>query len=234
MSELFQIELGDFIKLHKFYRKAPRKFQIAASMVLNDFAFGTKKSIENVINDKMIVRNKRFVETSIRLQKTNGSVPLKSMESRVGSIKRDRFSGWEEQQTGKKRKSTRVGALLARGGDYSKQQRGAARMNLSKNYADAARFKGKTEKQKTIAMLNVFKRNKRKQPFVIREKSMKFVPGLYRFFRGKVKILQRFDSKGREQPKKLDWMGLARAEYFRNNPVRETWGRAIKRLLKFK
>lgn len=233
MSQMFQIELKDFINLRKFYKRAPKKFQITAANVLNNFAFGTKKAAIDVINDKMTVRNKRFVESSFRVQKTNGSIPLNSMVSRVGSIERARFSGWEEQQTGKKRESTRVGTLLSRGKNKSKQMRPAARMKPGRNFPDAGDYQGKSEQQRTTVMLNTLKRKKFRKPFVIRKNLRKFKAGLYRFFRRKVKMLQRFDSR-KAQPEKLDWMGEARRDYFRAHPVRETWGKAIKHVLKLK
>lgn len=233
MSQMFQIELKDFINLHKFYKRAPREFQKTAAGVLNSFAFGTRKSAIDVINDKMTVRNKRFVETSFRVKTANANTDLNSMVSRVGSIKRPRFSGWEEQQTGKKRPSTRVGTLLSRGKNESKQIRPAARMKPGRNFPDSGDFKGKSEQQRTTVMLNTLKRKKFRKPFVIRRNLRKLKAGLYRFFRGKVKMLQRFDSK-KAQPKKLDWMGEARREYFNAHPVRQTWARAIKHVLKLR
>ena len=234
MSQMFQIELKDFINLKKFYKRAPREFQLTAANVLNSFAFGTRKSAIDVISKQMTVRNKRFVETSIRVKTANQNTDLNSMVSRTGSIDRPRFSGWEEQQTGKKRPSTRVGTLLSRGKNKSNQIRPAARMKPGSNFPDAGDYSGKDEQQRTTIMLNVLKRKKYKKPFVIRRKLKKFAPGLYRFFRGKIKMLQRFDSKGSEQPEKLDWMGMARKEYFSKHPVRNTWGKAIKHVLKLK
>lgn len=233
MSQMFQIEIKDFINLRKFYKRAPRKFQRVAAGVLNNFAWGTKKSAIAVINEEMTVRNKRFVESSFRVKNANANTDLNSMVSRVGSIERPRFSGWEEQQTGKKRESTRVGTLLSRGKNMSKQIRPAARMKAGRNFPDAGDYEGKSEQQRTMVMLNTLKRKKFRKPFVIRRKLRKFVPGLYKFFRGKVKMLQRFDSK-KAQPKKIDWMGEARRDYFRAHPVRETWGKAIKHVLKLR
>ena len=82
---------------------------------------------------------------------------------------------------------------------------------------------------------NLFiKKKKGTKPFIIRRNLKKFQAGLYRFFRGKIKMLQRFDSKGKEQPKKFDWMGEARHDYFAKHPVRETWRKNIKHVLKLK
>ena len=233
MSAMFQIELKDFINLHKFYRRGPKQFQRTAASVLNSFAFGTRESAVNVINEKMTVRNKRFVKGSFRVKTANPNTDLNSMVSRVGSIERPRFSGWEEQQTGKKRESTRVGTLLSRGKNRSRQIRPAARMKAGRNFPDSGDYQGKSEQQRTTVMLSSLKRKKFRKPFVIRRNLRKFKAGLYRFFRGKVKMLQRFDSR-KAQPKKLDWMGEARRDYFRGHPVRNTWGKALKHVLKLR
>lgn len=222
MSKLFDVQARDIVDLIKFYKNAPKQFQRASGMVLNSFAFGTRKAATDTINDEMTVRNQRFVSSSLLVDKTPLNVKFTAQEATVGSIKRDRFSGWEEQQTGKRRKKTRVATLLARGQSDTKQIKPAARMKTGKDFPEP--------KGNPVAMLNMLKRKKHRKPFILRKFS-KFKPGLYKFLRGKIVKLQDFDSK-KAQPKRLDWMGISIDKYFRQHPVRQTWADALRRVLK--
>lgn len=225
MSKLFDVEMKDLVNLRRFYKRAPKKFQRVTANVLNSFAFGVKKELPGVIDDFMTVRSAGFVRGSFKVEKSKSNIPLRSQESIVGSINRDRFTGWEEQQTGKRRKKTRVGTLLSRGGSEKKRIFGAARMRSGKTFRTIKRKKG-------IHLMNAVKRKKIRTPFIITGNKA-FRSGLYKVVRGKIKRLQVFDSK-RAQPNKIDWMGFARKRYFSSNPVRKTWAKSIKHVLKFR
>ncbi len=225
MTKLFSIQAKDIVDLIKFYKRAPQQFQRASGMVLNSFAFGTRKAAIDTINDEMTVRNPRFVSSSLLVDKTPLNAKFTAQEATIGSIKRDRFSGWIEQQTGKRRKKTRVATLLARGQSAGKQVKPSVRMKPSKDFPDPSEFKNSVP-----AMLNALTRKKHRKPFILKKFS-KFKPGLYKFLRKKIVKLQDFDSK-KAQPKRLDWMGIAIDKYFRAHPIRDTWADALRRVLK--
>lgn len=233
MAELFDLDAPDLINLEKFYRRSPAAFRRTAANVLNSFAFGTQTEAKKVIARKMIVRNKRFLDSVFRVQKTHGGTPIADQQAAVGSIRKKRFSGWEEQQTGKKRASSRVGTLLSRQNTEKKQILPRYRMKSGQNFLSPNKFKGNTKSNRTISMLRDLKSRKFKKPFVIGRKYKNFRPGLYRFYRGKIRRLQSFKSK-KAQPKRFDWMGTARRHYFKKYPVQKTWNNSIKFVLKLR
>lgn len=230
MAQLFDIEAKNLINLHRFYRKAPKQFARAAANVLTSFAFGNSgKSIE-IIKNKMTVRNERFVSSSVRVEKARGNIPLSGQVAMIGSIKRDRFTGWIEQETGQKTTRTRTSTMLARGGNVSRQIRPAFRLKPGNKFLQPNDFEGQSPQHRVIVMLQTLSRQKYKKAFVIKGHKA-FRSGLYKIFRKKIMLLWRF--KDRKQPKRIRWLTLGRFKYFRSTNIDQVWANALKRVLKF-
>lgn len=232
MSRLFQVEAKDLINLRKFYKKAPKQFQRVSANVLTSFAFGTRTESLGAINDKMTVRNKRFVDGSVRVVKAR-SGPISSQESEMGSINRARFSGWAEQELGTPTKRTRVATALARGNNPEKQIKPSLRLKPSNQFISPKEYKGRSEQHRTNIMIWDLMRTNSKKPFRIR-KHRKFKPGLYKFVRKKIVAVQVFAKASKLQPKRIRWMTTGINTYFKKNPPRRVWGDSIRHILKFK
>lgn len=228
-NELFQIDLTNLINLRKFYKKAPKQFFKAANATLNSFAFGTRKKSLNIIKNKMTIRNQKFVSGSLRVQKSTGT-NINNLKSEVGSIKRQRFTGWKEQELGSKPERSRSVTKFARGSKIRKL-RPSFRMKPSNDFlsADDFEFKGVKSQNKSIALLSMLRRRKHRKPFIL--KSGKFKPGLYVFRRKKIKRIQTF--KQTKKPKRISWMQGGRREFFRTADINKIWAESIRRVLKF-
>lgn len=229
-EQLFDIEAKNLIRLHRFFRKAPKQFARAAANVLTSFAFGNRTQSLRIIESKMTVRNERFVSSSLRVEKAQGNVPLGSQQALVGSIKRDRFTGWTEQETGQKITRTRTTTLLARGGNINRQVRPAFRLKPGNRFASPDDFSGQSPQHRVTVMLQTLSRQKSIRPFIIKG-HRKFKSGLYKFLRKKIRRIQTF--KNPKQPKRIHWLTGGARLYFKATNIDQVWAAALKRVLKF-
>jgi hypothetical protein len=228
-NQLFQVKSGDLRKLKKFYKRAPKQFGKAAGGVLNDFAFGILKAQKKTIRKRMVVRNSKFVDSSFRVKKARGS-DINSLQAETGSILRKRFSGWQEQELGKRSNRTKTVSKFGRGGSEKGILKPKFRMKSSARFPRPSDFPGKTQNQRVFAMLRKMKR-KSSRPFVITSSKI-FHSGLYKFHNRKIMRLQKF--KNRKQPKRIKWHTEAKREYFNSVVIRDIWAKNIRRTLKFR
>jgi hypothetical protein len=117
MPDLFEMDDKDIKRLLKFYKRFPKGFQWATANILNDFGFVTRQAQIEAIQETMQVRNDRFLNSSMRVVKTRGSISVLSQKVIIGSRVRPRFSGWQEQIEGGGKK--RVFTTASRGGNFA-------------------------------------------------------------------------------------------------------------------
>lgn len=219
MSPQFTItDSRDFKNLAKFYDRAPAKFGMVMNATLNNLAFTTRSNIIVVLNQKLNIRDPRFMRGSIRVVKARGG----NHRSMVGSIERKRFTGWEEQQTGKKSDTNRSPTLAARGGNFNRKMSGKSRLKRALNplsirnigVANLKGRKGSKANQKRRALILLKTAKKTKRPFIVKRADVgimrinkRWKPGLYQFKRGELLRMQLFGKA--QDPKHIDWMGLA-------------------------
>ncbi len=225
-QQLFAIDAKDLVNLKRFYKKAPLQFARASASTLTSFAAGTRRKALLIINNRMTVRNKGFVSGALRFERAKGNVPMNAQVATAGSIKRNRFTGWAEQELGTQTERTRTATLFARGGG-SKQIPRSLRMDRSSTFDTPDNYEGKTYEQRTFLMLKA----RVKKAFVI-TKHRKFRPGLYKFKGKKIKMVQTF--KNRKQPKRIKWLTMARQLYFSTTSIDSVWANSLRRVLKFK
>lgn len=235
----FELDLMDFLNFKKMMKKNPRLFSNAAVNVLNSHAFGTRKLALRNINRGMIVRNQAFVKSSMRVDKARKRFPFTGAQSEVGSIKRDRFTGWEEQETGKADRRKHYAKETARSNSRQKRVGKGFRLNQTSKFPQPSDFKGKVLAARANKMLHVLSRAGFTKPFLLKgfkSRGGRMLPaGVWKFGRGKhpnkrLILLQRF--KPPKKGKITKWMSKAAAEYGSRVNLRTLWGRAIGRELK--
>lgn len=213
-----------------FYAKAPKKFARATGAMLNEFAFGTRNTSIEVIRERMTVRNPRFVESRLQVDKAVGRLPIQGQKALMGSVRSPRFSGWEEQQTGARTARERTINLLARGGGTKRQVPPRYRLKSGKQFESYKNYPGRGVERRTIVMLQQLDRQRWKQPFVIHKKKG-MIPGLYKFKRRKPRLLQVFVPR-RAQPKKVPWITMARERFFQRADIRALWAQTLRPALR--
>lgn len=209
------------------YKKKLRKLQrgvpYAMMKVLNDSAFGTRETAINNISMSMILRSGPFIKSTIRVTKATKSV----LVSQVGSIKRDRYSGLLEQETGsvaKGKLGKRAVTKEARGGTFTSKMKPGARLQTTKTIEEVNNFNE----------LKKFERIKYKKPFRIVHYTgkTKISPGLY-MFKGRkkeLKLLQTFVHP--TKAKRHEWMKDAHKKYYSKHPLPRLWKEHLSRAIR--
>jgi hypothetical protein len=230
----FVINHTDMDRLAEIFENAPRDLRRATGMFVNNLAFGTKDEIPSTMARLMTVRDKRFVKSRIRVQKSRFAAPIDAQMSVVGSIFGQRFSGWEEQELGKRTARHRVFTLLGRGGSASRKTTQRARLKTLANFPKPEDYPGVSAEHRVIVMLNVLARKGFKRPFIIHGHS-KIHSGVYQF-RGRgskrkpkpIKIVQSFKPR-KVQPRRIPWLRTSRDTYLRRVNVSSLWAQVIRR-----
>ena len=228
MQGMFTLNVRDMIRLRKFFQVAPRAFARSISSTLNDVAFGVRRENLAVINREMIVRNPRFVESRIKVEKSRLNQGGQ-MHSIVGSILSPRFSGWTEQETGKESDRHRALTIMARKGDIRKQAASYARLKGGDIITSYQAGLGSVKRiYQQYAFVQLLTRNKWRKPFIL-GKSWNHKAGLLRLKGGKVERLQSFGENLR--PKRVKWMQKGISKYIQGNRIATDWAKNVYREL---
>lgn len=234
MTKVFELNLIDYLNFKRMQIKNPKIFGRAGGNVLNASAFGIRKLAIRNIKQQSIVRNSRFIESSIRVEKARITRPLINQQSIVGSIKRKHFSGWLEQESGQQITRKVRTHLPARADDIRKQIKGLARLRNVKRFPKPSDFRGSNDIQQAHNMINILSRSGFTKPFLIlglEKRSEKPVPpGLYQFGSGKhphrqIQLLRRF--KKPKKTRRNPWLSPAVRQYISRVNLRTVWGRAV-------
>lgn len=229
--EIFDMTAADLLKLRRVFKNSPKLARRATATVLTQQAFGTRRAALQEIHGNMTVRNQQFVVSRVRYNGAKGNQPLQSQFSEVGSISTNRFTAWNEQETGANPARTRVANTLARGGSKSGQIRPRFRLKPGKDFLSQEDFNG-TNDQRFAALLRKVTSENYTKPFII-NRHRKFKPGLYLRRRKKIYQLQEFGNRRRNKPQRFTWMKNAREQYVTNQNNRQLWGRAFEKHLTY-
>ncbi len=232
----FEMYSGDLKKLHKWFLTSPKKFTRAAAMYLNDSAFGTRKQAIKYMHGALVIRNPRFLETHIRVDKaraTTGSLAnLNTLVARVGSVAAQRHSGWAELQGTKPDKRDKTITTVARRNSKKKQVMPSRRMKRGKQFESPDKYPGRTKRKRANAMLQHLGRGGYRRPMVVHG-HRKLPAGLY-VFQGsgqnaKLKAVQLFDQKPRKTKLK-PWMTIAVRRYENTTDSGRKWASIVRRM----
>jgi hypothetical protein len=223
MGDVFEVDTSEMEKAAKAFHGYPKQFAKCTSYVLNHMAHGTQNAAIEVLRERMVIRNMRFVMGRLKVQHSWPTLPIENQKAYVGSMATARFTGWTEQQTGESTARTRTINLLARRGDKLKVAVGAARLKPGKHIHSYNDYPGAYPPRKELIMMQHLSRQKSTEPFFI-TKHPRMMPGLYRFYRGKPKLLQVFAKK---QPDKIPWMTDATKRYLQRENMGAVWARTV-------
>lgn len=184
----------------KLMRESPKQFAYAAAGVMNTMAFQTRTNDIKNLSSTMIIRDPRFLTNSLRVDKAKGNRSIALMEAHVYSVKRDRFTGWEEQETGKQKQRKRAGTLAARGGNKSAKMKNTARFKSANKFYRPSQFHAKTEKSQFMAMIRVMATRGGGEFLLdnnIATKRGHLNKGLYSFKKNRITRLQKLEGIGK-------------------------------------
>lgn len=213
---------SDLDKLKKFYRALPAMHGRAGINLNNTLAFKLRPEMLKEIESSMTIRSPRFVRGSLRIKKAS----FRDRVAEVGSIRRDRFTGWEEQETGKPDKRDRRQTLAAR--LDNRKRRVAPRFRLKSGKARFVRPSDqglKNVSSDVPVFLQILDRNKHRAPFYIPVRYKRLQRGIYIFKAKKIRRVQILDAKGKSISRNR-WMTRSISKI--NQPlVEREWTKAM-------
>jgi hypothetical protein len=213
---------SDLDKLKKFYRLLPKMHARAGINLSNTLAFKLRPEMLGEIQGSMTIRSPGFVRGSLRIKKAS----FKDRVAEVGSIRRDRFTGWEEQETGKRDERDRRQTLVARRSNW--KNRVAPRMRLKPGRARFVRPSDEGLRNVSTdipGFLKILERKKHRAPFYIPVRYKKLVRGIYIFRAKRVRRVQTLDARAKSISRNR-WMTRSLRKI--NQPlVQREWNKAM-------
>jgi hypothetical protein len=192
---IFKVENKDMPNLLKFMKDYPSSMKYATASVLNSLAFTTKKLNEQEIKSSMTIRNLGFVGSMLKYEKTR-AVNIAAQMAKAGSVKKDNFSGWTEQEKGVKPAKKRAATIAARGGSFNKKMMPKSKFMSKNKFHKLSDFRAKTPKESFMFMLRVLG-SRGGGEFLINEpvptKRGTLARGLYTLQKHRIKKLQKMD-----------------------------------------
>lgn len=170
-DNMFSYTTEDLLNLRRFYKQAPKTFGRSVVGMLNGLAFHARVELLETIEDQMIVRNRKFVSSKMRVEKARGH-NISNAVSRVGSISGPRFTGWEEQETGKADQRERTYSEFSRGGNQESKissRRSRKRSNEIMKITDFNISNAKNDTHRVIIFLQMIDRKHRNKMFFMPE-----------------------------------------------------------------
>lgn len=199
-------------------------------MLLNRFAHGTYEGSIKRIGALMTVRNVRFLQTRLRYSKAPTTAPIASQVARTGSIATARFTGWAEQELGKRTNRSHWSEPASRGGDKTRQMKPSSRLkpgNRVVRIEDYHPSGGNSNYGGFIAMLI---RRKENRLVMIRNGGYgRLKRGVWKRNRKRLEMMQSLKTK---QPKRLRWLSQARAIYFKSTNIPQVWEKICNQLVR--
>jgi len=106
----------------------PKAFPKIVASYLNTMAFEQRTANKKNLEQKLTIRDQRFLNNSLRVEKTK-PVSINQQIAISGSIRWQEGTGWEEQQTGKRPERKHAITTSARGGNYKAKTLPKYRLN---------------------------------------------------------------------------------------------------------
>lgn len=215
-------------RLEKFVKTAPKVYGRAMAVMMTEMAFEMKnKQIVFHMQRRtpMNIRDEKFAKGRLKVQKAKPRSNVNLIYSKVGSVAdKPRFTGWLEQQSGKKADKSRTFSLRARKGNRKRKALPTARLKPGRSYPTPSDFglnrtayrsrRALTKAGLAKAALVWTRRERYRRPFVLLGHD-RIEDGLFRWQGKRLVRLQYFDVANRAQPKKVRWMEGATRIYMR-------------------
>lgn len=233
LNPMITADLSDIRKLERFFKRAPSQLPRSTASVLTGMAFEARKIDIEILSRYLIVRNRKFMESSIRVQKAR-SGRIETQAAFVGSINRPNFTGWAEQETGAIPKVQRAATLRARGGSKRGQIQSKARLRKANKFYKPEQFQGRTLQQRFGFMMRVLNTMGGSQYFIASQdipiRRGHISPGLYLIRQHRLMRLQGFQAT--KQTPRLDWNERMIQQVHHRNLAAKIWRRELDYLIK--
>jgi hypothetical protein len=231
MASDFYMDRRGLDKLERFFKDAPKLIKPVTANILTSLAFETRKYDIQNISSTMTIRNKRFVESSIQVEKAR-SVNIVNQIARVGSVERPRFSGWREQQTGEPPLRKRTISTNARGGSKASMVKQKYRLKSSNKFYKPEQFQGRDLKSSFQFMMRVLGTRGGGEFILTRNVQTKrgvMGPGEYSFRNHRIQKMQ--DFKMHLTIKRNTWRTQSLRRLTTGNTIEKIWRESMNRII---
>ncbi len=217
---IFEVKDKGLKRLVASMTASPKKFRKASAIVLNSWSYETRNEVIKVLHRKTKTRTKSFAGAMTRFTGTNYATPVGSQKTIVGFIDRVRFSGFVEQEFGKKVESKHHSTLAGRGGSASKKIKRGVRLDRNMDKLSAR------SKHKAIKFL---RGRKSRKPFIIKNQD-NIKDGVYVMKKQKLTMMQSFEKQ--KQPKRFSFLKAGLKNSLRKNTMDSLWRKNMEKILK--
>ncbi|NIP56101.1 hypothetical protein GWN42_31180 [candidate division KSB1 bacterium] len=221
-----KLNLNELRQLQAYYRQAPALFRRAGVKYINLVARELQTAIQITLQRKFELRAERFVNSSVRIENMRRS----DGRAIVGTIKRPRFSGMEESESGGETMDNQF-SLNARGGSFGRRSSKKSRLSKGKKIYNQGNFpvrnRAGNQEKRANQMLSVYYKEKIRDPFIMRG-HRDISDGLFIFKNQRLHRLRYFER--RKTIKHVPWMEDSIALADRTHNARRAWQIAIKRV----
>jgi len=236
-----QVDVKSLNDLVRKLKIAERRIPRGIANVLNDVAYGTRHAAIENIERQMVVRNKPFIHSRIRVTHASPT----SLKAFVGSLETEGFSLREQEYGGKSENlEKRHINLSARGGKIRRRVTPQARLKRGMKFLKPSEYRGMSRSgrgmpsgaaNKAVGMLRSLSRQGYKKPFILTDHP-NVKPGLYRLKgrRNKQELIQLQSFEHGTFARRRPWLSSAPAVYFRRVDRKQLVGRNLARALKLK
>jgi hypothetical protein len=222
----FIMDSRDIRRLGAYFKDAPEAISPAVRASLNHLARRTVENDKTILRQSLTIRDERLLNNTLRTRDARGN-RIQSMEAAAFSIKRDRFTGYEEQERGGKMERTNLPA--ARGGNRRRKMLSHARLQPSRKIYKPEQFQGRNLKSKFMLMMRIMGTRGGGQFLIsdrINTRRGGMNPGLYRFKSHNISKLQSLkDSNVRP----IRWRTRSLQLLRTNNNLESIWARELEK-----
>lgn len=233
MSKSFYMDMRGFKELKKFFKKAPKLFQPVCANVLTSYAFETRKYDIKNINESMIVRNQRFIQSSIKV-KIAKNQSVQKQHSKVYTVTRARWTGLKEQQYGTPPLRKRSITKHARKGNKRNVVTGRARLKSQNKFWKPEQYSGRSYPAKFYFMMRVLNTRGGINNFILtrnlKTRHGSLGAGMYQIKGRKIKKLQDFER--RLTTRRIPWRSRSLVNLSSRNKTTEIWRRSLNHIIR--
>jgi hypothetical protein len=221
-------ELND---LQKLLKRGPRAVKYVNTNFVNNLAFQAKKLMPGFIDRDMKVRNRRFVNRQIRVQKARASETTPT--SFMGSVYGNNFTGWRENFLGVQTKKQYAATPLGRTGKSEEGQvRRGFRLSNKNDSLRQGDFGLGLSDHETVVFLQILDRENEQRPFYIQKKYKKLSRGMYVMRSHKIKRVYDLEKKRRQPVRRSRALQDSADTVLSRRAARATWVKELKRQLR--
>lgn len=231
MSNLFNLNVDQLRRLHRFSKNSPRQFQKVAAYVLNEQAFQTRAEAIAYLKKTTEIRSSGFLNSSMRFKKTRIG-PINTLKAQAGSIQKARSDGFEALIKGSGM-PTRMATLFTRGDSPQKIVARRYRLKSGKKIWRTSDFGLGRSKGDVTSLIRIMQTKKHEEYFYIPFSHGRMSKGIYLFSKmNQIRKVHDLEASKRKV-KKRNWLKASTEKQRTQSNIADLWAKKLREVLKY-